>query len=269
MSVRETVLRGGSDESPAIGKPNKEAGCPTASLTPRREAEAAEALRGRRPARGGRSGCLAIALAASKKRGEPLPHILFDGPPGLGKTNSSRTRALHNECLGVVSLNMTSGPSAPDKKMDVMPYLTNASEGSILFIDEIHRLPATVEEFIYPAVMEDSPGRDVVLGEVDVPPGRSTSRSKKFTIIGATTRSGRVSRPLRDHFQMHEHLESLRRRGPGQDRLRERLEAEDHDHRGRRLGTGSAKPRDTHAWRTPGSAGSATSPPRGRTAISI
>jgi Holliday junction DNA helicase RuvB len=142
---------------------------------------------------------LAIALSAAKKRSEPLPHILFDGPPGLGKTTFATV--LHNE-LGV-ELNMTSGP-ALDKKMDVMPYLTNASEGSILFIDEIHRLPATVEEFIYP-VMEDF-RVDVVLGE-----GMSARTInlplKKFTIIGATTRSGMLSSPLRDRFHMHEHLE--------------------------------------------------------------
>ena len=98
---------------------------------------------------------------------------------------------------------MTSGP-ALDKKMDVMPYLTNAAEGSILFIDEIHRLPKTVEEFIYP-VMEDF-RVDVVLGE-----GMSARTInlplKKFTIIGATTRSGMLSGPLRDRFHMHEHLE--------------------------------------------------------------
>jgi Holliday junction DNA helicase RuvB len=142
---------------------------------------------------------LAIALEASKKRKEPLPHILFDGPPGLGKTTFATV--LHNE-LGV-ELNMTSGP-ALDKKMDVMPYLTNASEGSILFIDEIHRLPVAVEEFIYP-VMEDF-RVDVVLGE-----GMSARTInlplKKFTIIGATTRSGMLSSPLRDRFHMHEHLE--------------------------------------------------------------
>ncbi len=142
---------------------------------------------------------LAIALAASKKRGEPLPHILFDGPPGLGKTTFATV--LHNE-LGV-ELNITSGP-ALDKKMDVMPYLTNASEGSILFIDEIHRMPRTVEEFIYP-VMEDF-RVDVVLGE-----GMSARTInlplKKFTIIGATTRSGMLSGPLRDRFGLHEHLE--------------------------------------------------------------
>lgn len=142
---------------------------------------------------------LAIALEASRRRGEPLPHILFDGPPGLGKTTFATV--LHNE-LGV-ELNTTSGP-ALDKKMDVMPYLTNASEGSILFIDEIHRLPKAVEEFIYP-VMEDF-RVDVVLGDginartVNIP-------LKKFTIIGATTRSGMLSGPLRDRFHMHEHLE--------------------------------------------------------------
>jgi len=142
---------------------------------------------------------LQIALAASKMRGEPLPHILFDGPPGLGKTTFANV--LHNE-LGV-ELNITSGP-ALDKKMDVMPYLTNAAEGSILFIDEIHRLPKAVEEFIYP-VMEDF-RVDVVLGE-----GMSARTInlplKKFTIIGATTRSGMLSAPLRDRFQLHEHLE--------------------------------------------------------------
>ncbi len=142
---------------------------------------------------------LAIALAACKKRNEPLPHILFDGPPGLGKTTFATV--LHNE-LGV-ELNMTSGP-ALDKKLDVMPYLTNAAEGSILFIDEIHRLPIAVEEFIYP-VMEDF-RVDMVLGE-----GMSARTInlplKRFTIIGATTRSGMLSSPLRDRFHMHEHLE--------------------------------------------------------------
>jgi Holliday junction DNA helicase RuvB len=142
---------------------------------------------------------LSISLAAAKKRGEPLPHILFDGPPGLGKTTFATV--LHNE-LGV-ELSITSG-AALDKKMDVMPFLTNAAEGSILFIDEIHRLPRAVEEFIYP-VMEDF-RVDVVLGE-----GMSARTInlalKKFTIIGATTRSGMLSGPLRERFGMHEHLE--------------------------------------------------------------
>lgn len=142
---------------------------------------------------------LSIALEAARRRNEPLPHILFDGPPGLGKTTFATV--LHNE-LGV-ELNITSG-AALDKKADVLPYLTNAPEGSILFIDEIHRLPRTVEEFIYP-VMEDF-RVDIVLGE-----GMSARTInlplKKFTIIGATTRSGMLSGPLRDRFHMHEHLE--------------------------------------------------------------
>jgi Holliday junction DNA helicase RuvB len=142
---------------------------------------------------------LEISLAAAKKRGEPLPHILFDGPPGLGKTTFATV--LHNE-LGV-ELAVTSG-AALDKKMDVMPFLTNASEGSILFIDEIHRLPRAVEEFIYP-VMEDF-RVDVVLG--DGMSARTLNLPlKRFTIIGATTRSGMLSGPLRERFGMHEHLE--------------------------------------------------------------
>jgi holliday junction DNA helicase RuvB len=142
---------------------------------------------------------LTISLAAAKKRSEPLPHILFDGPPGLGKTTFATV--LHNE-LGV-ELNITSGASL-DKKMDVMPFLTNAAEGSILFIDEIHRLPRAVEEFIYP-VMEDF-RVDVVLG--DGMSARTINLPlKRFTIIGATTRSGMLSGPLRERFGIHEHLE--------------------------------------------------------------
>ncbi len=142
---------------------------------------------------------LAVSLAAARKRGEPLPHILFDGPPGVGKTTFATV--LHNE-LGV-ELNITSG-AALDKKKDVLPFLTNAAEGSILFIDEIHRLPSVVEEFIYP-VMEDF-RVDIVLGEgmaartVNMP-------LRRFTIIGATTRSGMLSAPLRERFGVHEHLE--------------------------------------------------------------
>ncbi len=142
---------------------------------------------------------LSIALQAARMRNEPLPHILFDGPPGLGKTTFATV--LHNE-LGV-DLAITSG-AALDKKGDLLPYLTNAVEGSILFIDEIHRMPRTVEEFIYP-VMEDF-RVDIVIGEgmaartINLP-------VKRFTIIGATTRSGMLSAPLRDRFHMHEHLE--------------------------------------------------------------
>ena len=203
---------------------------------------------------------LGIALEASRKRGEPLPHILFDGPPGLGKTTFATV--LHNE-LGV-ELNMTSGP-ALDKKMDVMPYLTNASEGTILFIDEIHRMPKTVEEFIYP-VMEDF-RVDVVLGE-----GMSARTInlplKKVTIIGATTRSGMLSGPLRDRFPHARAPGVLRRRGPRQDRRRERRGTADDHHPRRRLGARPSAAGARPDWPTRASGGSATSPPPGSTARS-
>jgi holliday junction DNA helicase RuvB len=142
---------------------------------------------------------LEIAVRASKKLGEPLGHILFDGPPGLGKTTFSTV--LPNE-LGT-SIQMTSGP-ALSKPADMLPFLTNLEDGSILFIDEIHRMPRVVEEFIYPA-MEDF-RIDIVLGEGVS--ARTISMSlKRFTLIGATTRSGMLSGPMRDRFKMHEHLE--------------------------------------------------------------
>ena len=142
---------------------------------------------------------------------------------------------------------MTSGP-ALDKKMDVMPYLTNASEGSILFIDEIHRLPKTVEEFIYP-VMEDF-RVDVVLGE-----GMSARTInlplKKFTIIGATTRSGMLSGPLRDRFHMHEHLEFYDVDDLARIVAVNAVEAPDDHHRRRRLGAGPAEPGHAPAGQRP------------------
>lgn len=142
---------------------------------------------------------LRIAINACKKLGEPLSHILFDGPPGLGKTTFATV--IPNELE--TTIQMTSGP-ALTKPADLMPYLTNAQEGSILFIDEIHRMPRVVEEFLYTA-MEDF-RVDLVLGEglhartVSLP-------LKRFTLIGATTRSGMLSGPLRDRFKMHEHLD--------------------------------------------------------------
>ncbi len=205
LSVRESGSYGGAMREPIIkGKPQgSEDPARVQKEAPRPPDQADEKLRPQKLSEvvGQRQVAerLSIALAASRKRGEPLPHILFDGPPGLGKTTFATV--LHNE-LGV-ELNMTSGP-ALDKKMDVMPYLTNAVEGSILFIDEIHRLPKTVEEFIYP-VMEDF-RVDVVLGE-GVAARTINLPLKKFTIIGATTRSGMLSSPLRDRFQLHEHLE--------------------------------------------------------------
>lgn len=142
---------------------------------------------------------LEINVNASRKLKEPLGHILFDGPPGLGKTTFATV--LPNE-LGT-SIQLTSGP-ALSKPSDLLPFLTNAEEGSILFIDEIHRLPRVVEEFIYPA-MEDF-RVDIVLGE-GLNARTISMPLKRFTLIGATTRSGMLSGPLRDRFRLHEHLE--------------------------------------------------------------
>jgi holliday junction DNA helicase RuvB len=142
---------------------------------------------------------LEVAVAGCKKLKEPLGHILFDGPPGLGKTTFATV--LPNE-LGT-SIQMTSGPALA-KPADMLPFLTNLDEGSILFIDEIHRMPRIVEEFIYPA-MEDF-RIDIVLGEGMS--ARTISMAlKRFTLIGATTRSGMLSSPMRDRFKIHEHLE--------------------------------------------------------------
>src|SRR5207253_8379481 len=142
---------------------------------------------------------LAIVLNACKKLKEPLSHILFDGPPGLGKTTFANV--LPHE-LGT-SIQMTSGPALTNPK-DMMPYLTNAVEGSILFIDEIHRMPRVVEEFIYPA-MEDF-RIDIVLGE-GISARTISMPLQHFTLIGATTRSGLLSSPMRDRCKMHEHPE--------------------------------------------------------------
>ncbi len=142
---------------------------------------------------------LAIALDASQKRRETLGHILFDGPPGLGKTTFA---TVIPRDLGV-SFQIASGAALMAPK-DVIPYLSNAEEGSVLFIDEIHRLPKAVEEFLYPA-MEDF-RIDITLGE-GVNARTINMPLKPFTLIGATTRSGMLSAPLRDRFQMREHLD--------------------------------------------------------------
>src|SRR6476620_930181 len=142
---------------------------------------------------------LAIAVNAAKKLKEPLGHTLFDGPPGLGKTTFATV--LPNE-LGT-TIQMTSGP-ALSKPADLLPFLTNLEEGSILFIDEIHRMPRVVEEFIYPA-MEDF-RIDIVLGE-GVNARTISMQLKRFTLIGATTRGGMLSGPMRDRFKMREHLD--------------------------------------------------------------
>ena len=178
---------------------------------------------------------LGIVLNACRKLKEPMSHILFDGPPGLGKTTFATV--LPNE-LGT-SIQMTSGP-ALSKPADLLPFLTNVEEGSFLFIDEIHRMPRVVEEFIYPA-MEDF-RIDIVLGE-GINARTISMQLKRFTLIGATTRSGMLSGPMRDRFKMHEHLEFYTRRGAGRDRAHQRPQAEDRDHRRRRPGAGPPQPR--------------------------
>jgi holliday junction DNA helicase RuvB len=141
---------------------------------------------------------LMIAIDAAQKRGEPLGHILFDGPPGLGKTTFATV--IPAEMGTTVQLANGAGLKAPK---DLLPYLTNVSEGSVLFIDEIHRVPKAVEEYLYTA-MEDY-RIDIILGD-GVSARTLNYELKPFTLIGATTRAGMLSAPLRDRFQIREHL---------------------------------------------------------------
>ena len=135
---------------------------------------------------------LAVYMQAAKLRGEPLDHALLYGPPGLGKTTLAHIIA--NE-MGV-SIRVTSGPSI-EKAGDLAAILTNMNEGDVLFIDEIHRLNHTVEEILYPA-MEDF-SLDIIIGKG--PSARTVQIPlKKFTLIGATTKAGMLSSPLRDRF---------------------------------------------------------------------
>lgn len=142
---------------------------------------------------------LQLAIAAAKKRDEPLDHVLLYGPPGLGKTTMATVIA--NE-MGA-NIRVTSGP-AVERAGDLASLLTNLQDGDILFIDEIHRLHRTVEEVLYSA-MEDFK-LDIMLGKG--PSARSLRLDlPKFTIIGATTRTGSLAAPLRDRFGMLHRLE--------------------------------------------------------------
>ena len=140
-----------------------------------------------------------VYIEAAKKRGDTLDHCLFYGPPGLGKTTLANIIA--NE-MGT-NIRITSGP-AIEKAGDLAAILTSLSDGDVLFIDEIHRLSRAVEEILYPALEDFS--LDIVLGKgpesksirIDLP---------RFTLIGATTRAGSLSTPLRDRFGIVERLE--------------------------------------------------------------
>src|ERR1700733_10553528 len=141
---------------------------------------------------------LRIAIDASKRRGEPLEQVLFSGPPGLGKTTLANLIA--KELGG--TLHGSSGPTL-EKPKDLVGILTALNAGDVLFIDEIHRLGAVVEEYLYPA-MEDFQidfvvDRGAYAKNIKLP-------LKRFTLVGATTRAGMLSAPLRDRFGIVHHL---------------------------------------------------------------
>ncbi len=142
---------------------------------------------------------LEIAVQAARQRGEPLDHILLNGPPGLGKTTLAHILAKAMDS----SLKSTSGPTI-EKAGDLAGLLTNLEEGDVLFIDEIHRLQKTIEEYLYPA-MEDFK-LDIIIDQG--PNARSVRLNlPRFTLIGATTRSGLLTAPLLTRFPIRERLD--------------------------------------------------------------
>src|SRR5256714_5836137 len=142
---------------------------------------------------------LEITVAAAKKRGEPIDHILLNGPPGLGKTTLANILA---KAMGA-NLKSTSGPTI-EKAADLAGLLTNLEGGDVLFIDEIHRLQKTIEEYLYPA-MEDFK-LDIIMQQG--PNARSVRLNlPRFTLIGATTRSGLLTAPLLTRFPIRERVD--------------------------------------------------------------
>lgn len=142
---------------------------------------------------------LKVYIEAAKKRGEPLDHVLLYGPPGLGKTTLSNI--ISNEMNSKIKI--TSGP-AIEKPGDLAALLTNLSEFDVLFIDEIHRLNKSVEEILYPALEDFT--LDIIIGKG--PAARSIRLDlPKFTLIGATTKAGSLTTPLRDRFGIVSRLE--------------------------------------------------------------
>ena len=182
---------------------------------------------------------LQIAVNAARKLKEPLHHILFDGPPGLGKTTFATV--LPNGSGVPIQTDQRAMLSKPS---DLLPFLTNAEEGSVLFIDEIHRIPRVVEEFIYPA-MEDF-RVDIVLGE-GVNARTISLTLKHFTLIGATTRSGMLSGPNARSLQDARAPRFLLAGRARHNRADQRKEIEHRDRRRGMPGTGPAQPR--HATR--------------------
>ena len=142
---------------------------------------------------------LEIAVSAARQRGEPLDHILLSGPPGLGKTTLANILA---KSMGG-NLKATSGPTI-EKAGDLAGLLTNLEQGDVLFIDEIHRLQKTIEEYLYPA-MEDFK-LDIIIDQG--PNARSVRLNlPRFTLIGATTRSGLLTAPLLTRFPVRERVD--------------------------------------------------------------
>src|SRR5579885_3306334 len=187
----EPKLAAGNGGAPASALPNEEDRTLDLSLRPRTLDEFVGQERPRQ--------ILGMSIEAARKRGEVLDHVLFSGPPGLGKTSLAHIIARE---LGV-SIRVTAGP-AIERAGDLAAIVANLEEGDVLFIDEIHRLARVVEEILYPA-MEDF-RLNIVVGKG---PGAHLMplAVKPFTLVGATTRAGLLSAPLRDRFGQHYHLD--------------------------------------------------------------